>query len=199
MHGNICFVFFFSSCYHNINLLIVTRLFKDTKQFKSSCWLSNIQQPNFPTKMKKVWFFCCVQISFKKIGWTHSRNLFEFTWNSEAACSPELYYKETCVFLQIFKNTVFNHGDVILNRSNKSSISIETSVPQQAGGFIIKRYFGTSNYAGYRTKMFPLGSMAKNRAQSCFPVPRYAFLIGIPITIRKLKYSIEFRLRACKQ
>ena len=35
----------------------------------------------------------------------------------------------------------FNHGVIILNRSNNSQISIETSAPQQAGGFIIKCYF----------------------------------------------------------
>ena len=39
---------------------------------------------------------------------------------------------------------LLNYGVIILNRSNNSYISIETSVPQQAGGFIIKYYFGIS-------------------------------------------------------
>ena len=40
-----------------------------------------------------------------------------------------------------------NHVVIILNRYNNSKISIETLVPQQAGGFIIKHYFGISNIA----------------------------------------------------
>ena len=39
------------------------------------------------------------------------------------------------------------HGDKILNRGNVWQISIKTSAPQQAGGFIMKRYFGISNIA----------------------------------------------------
>ena len=39
---------------------------------------------------------------------------------------------------------------MILNRSNNSQISIETSAPQQAGGFIIKYYFGISNITASR-------------------------------------------------
>ena len=38
-----------------------------------------------------------------------------------------------------------NVGDNMLNRSNKwlsQQVSIEKYVPQQAGGLIIKRYFG---------------------------------------------------------
>ena len=42
------------------------------------------------------------------------------------------------------------HEDIILNRSNKWYISIETSAPQQAGGFIIKSYIGISNIAACR-------------------------------------------------
>ena len=34
----------------------------------------------------------------------------------------------------------------MLKRSNNSWISIETSAPQEAGGFVIKHYFGISNY-----------------------------------------------------
>ena len=45
---------------------------------------------------------------------------------------------------------VFHHGVIILNRSNNSQISIETSAPQQAGGFIIKCYFGISNITACR-------------------------------------------------
>ena len=39
----------------------------------------------------------------------------------------------------------FNHGDIILNRSNNSYITVEASAPQQASGFIIKHYFGILN------------------------------------------------------
>ena len=42
------------------------------------------------------------------------------------------------------------HGVMILNRSNNSQISIGTSAPQQAGGFIIKYYFGISNITARR-------------------------------------------------
>ena len=42
------------------------------------------------------------------------------------------------------------HGYIILNRSNNLQISIETSAPQQAGGFIIKRHIGISNIAACR-------------------------------------------------
>ena len=38
----------------------------------------------------------------------------------------------------------------MLNSNNNSKISIETSAPQQAGGFIIKRYFGISNVTACR-------------------------------------------------
>ena len=55
------------------------------------------------------------------------------------------------------------HGDIILNRSNNSLISIETSAPQQVGGFTIKHYFGISNIATCRQKRFPIGSLANNR------------------------------------
>ena len=39
----------------------------------------------------------------------------------------------------------YEHGDIILNRSNNLQISIETSAPQQARGFIINNHFGISN------------------------------------------------------
>ena len=42
------------------------------------------------------------------------------------------------------------HGVIILNRSNNSQISIETSTLQQAGGFIIKYYFQISNITACR-------------------------------------------------
>ena len=37
----------------------------------------------------------------------------------------------------------FEHGEIILNRSNNSQIFIETPAPQQAGGFIIKRWLSS--------------------------------------------------------
>ena len=46
--------------------------------------------------------------------------------------------------------SVIMHGVVILNRSNNSLISIEISGPQQAGGFIMKHYFGISNITACR-------------------------------------------------
>ena len=53
------------------------------------------------------------------------------------------------------KNSVINlcssvHGVIILKWSNNSQISHETSAPQQAGGFIIKYYFGISNITACR-------------------------------------------------
>ena len=41
--------------------------------------------------------------------------------------------------------TLLHHGVIILNRSDNSLFSIETSAPQQVGGFILKHYFGISN------------------------------------------------------
>ena len=43
------------------------------------------------------------------------------------------------------KFTILVHGVIILNRSNTSYVSVETSAPQQAGGFTIKCYFEISN------------------------------------------------------
>ena len=40
-----------------------------------------------------------------------------------------------------------------------TQISIETSVPQQAGGFIIKCCSGISNIAACREKMFSIGTL----------------------------------------
>ena len=50
------------------------------------------------------------------------------------------------------ENNVYdkNHGDIILRRMNYRQISIETSTPQHAGGFIIKRYPGISTIAAFR-------------------------------------------------
>ena len=42
-------------------------------------------------------------------------------------------------------------------------MSIEKSVPQQAGGFIVKRYFGFPNNAACRQTMFLIDSIANNR------------------------------------
>ena len=52
------------------------------------------------------------------------------------------------LFVDVEKRS--NHGDMILNRSNNSQISIETSVPQQASGFIINNYFRISNITAWR-------------------------------------------------
>ena len=44
-----------------------------------------------------------------------------------------------------YTESTWKHGVIILNRINNSRFSIETSAPQQAGGFIIKHYLGISN------------------------------------------------------
>ena len=44
-----------------------------------------------------------------------------------------------------------------------SLTAIETSTPQQAGGFIIKHYFGISNIAAYRWKRVPIASLPNNQ------------------------------------
>ena len=41
--------------------------------------------------------------------------------------------------------TLLHHGVIILNSSNNALFSIETSAPQQVGGFILKHYFGIPN------------------------------------------------------
>ena len=55
-----------------------------------------------------------------------------------------------------------DHGDIMLTTSNNSQISIVRSMPQQAGGFIIKHLFGISNIVTCRQKMFSIGSLANN-------------------------------------
>ena len=78
------------------------------------------------------------------------------------------------------------HEVLILNRNNNSQISIETSVPHQAGGFILKHYFGVSKcYREQVKKGFLLAHQQTTCVQSCFTVLRYAFLIDFPITINK--------------
>ena len=47
----------------------------------------------------------------------------------------------------------YEHGVIILNRINNS---IETSTPQQAGGFIIKYYFGISNFTEGKNNPCPI-------------------------------------------
>ena len=47
-------------------------------------------------------------------------------------------------------SVTFDHGVIILKRSNNSLISVETAAPQQAGGFIIKYDFGVSNITACR-------------------------------------------------
>ena len=55
-----------------------------------------------------------------------------------------------------------NRGVIILNKSNNSQISIETSAPQQVGGFIIKYYFGISKLPRADKKRLTIGSLANN-------------------------------------
>ena len=63
----------------------------------------------------------------------------------------------------------------------------ETSVPQQASSFIIKCYFGISNITACKKKScFLLVHCQTIDVQSCFTVPRHAFLIGFSITISEL-------------
>ena len=56
---------------------------------------------------------------------------------------------------------------------------------QQAGGFIIKYYFGISIIPRADKKGFLLSHSQIIPVQSCFTVPRYACLIGFPITVVK--------------
>ena len=60
------------------------------------------------------------------------------------------------------------HGDIMLNTSNNSKICIETSAPQEAGSFVIKRYFGISNIAACIWKTFPIGSLSNNQCPIMF-------------------------------
>ena len=57
----------------------------------------------------------------------------------------KIYFSQICYKNMIYNYAIQYHGVIILNRSDNSQISIETSGPQQAGGFIIKYYFGISN------------------------------------------------------
>ena len=59
-----------------------------------------------------------------------------------------------------------NHEVIILNRSNSSQISIETSVPQQASGFIIKYCFGISQRAD--KKRFAISLLANSQCPIMF-------------------------------
>ena len=72
------------------------------------------------------------------------RELVSETVNYDAKIMHQ--YEPKCNILR----TTLQHRVIILNRSNNSYISIETSAPQQAGGFIIKYYFGISNIAACR-------------------------------------------------
>ena len=65
-------------------------------------------------------------------------------------------------------------------------ISIETSVPQQAPGFIIKCISGISNIAACRWKMLFNGSFSNNQRPIMFHFAKTCIFIGFPITISKL-------------
>ena len=80
-----------------------------------------------------------------------------------------------------------SHGDIILNRSNNSYISIETSAPLQAGDFIIKQYFGISNIAARRQKRFPIGCLANNRCPMMFIRAKISVSYWLSITVNKTK------------
>ena len=111
----------------------------------------------------------CVQNLLKYLTWTFFRkNLL--------AKKPIKYVEQ---------GSEYDHGDIILNRSNNSQISIERSVPQQAAGFIVKYYFGISNISVCRQKKAPVAHQQTIDVQSCFTVPRYAFFISFPIIISK--------------
>ena len=71
--------------------------------------------------------------------------------------------------------------------SKNSQTSIETSAPQQTGGFIIKHYFGFSNITRADKKGFLLAHSQMICVQSCFTVPRYVFLIGFHISSSKIE------------
>ena len=56
---------------------------------------------------------------------------------------------------------------------------------EQAGGFIIKRYFGIQILPCANRKCVLLVHCQTIDVQSCFTMSRHAFLIGFPITISK--------------
>ena len=66
--------------------------------------------------------------------------------------SVHYFYVKTKILtdFQICTTVPLNHGEILLNRSNNSYISIEAPAPYQAGGFIIKYYFGISNITACR-------------------------------------------------
>ena len=68
----------------------------------------------------------------------------------------------------------------MLNRRNNCQISIETSAPQQAVGFIIKHYIGISNIGACRW-LTDKQSMS-NHVSLCQGI---RFSIGFPLTISK--------------
>ena len=76
--------------------------------------------------------------------------------------------KNICERLLLHRGCGCDHGDIILNRSNNSEISIDTSGLQQAGDILIKQYFGISNIAVCRQKRFPIGSLANNQCPIMF-------------------------------
>ena len=82
------------------------------------------------------------------------------TTREAASCAMHVFYwfinvKDSKTFSVPEKYNNFHlvcyfHWVIILDRINNSYISIETLVPQQAGGFIIKYYFQISNITACR-------------------------------------------------
>ena len=98
MRGNICYDLFFSSCHHNIYILIVTRLFKlyDSIRFKiwdPSCFRYNLQSG-------KPFFHICerLQLIYDKIGGfdieSQLLTLTDFHFSNNFPCIP-VYVHET--------------------------------------------------------------------------------------------------------
>ena len=62
---------------------------------------------------------------------------------------------------------------------------------QQEGGFIMKYYFGNQILPDTVRKIFLYAHWQAIDVQSCFFVPRYAFLIGFNITISKPEILVK--------
>ena len=93
-----------------------------------------------------------------------------------------------------------DRGDIILNRSNNSEISIDTSGLQQAGDILIKQYFGISNITGCRQKRFSYWLFSKQSMSNHFSLCQdMRFLLAFQQQLINPRYSIEFGLRTWKR
>ena len=125
-----------------------------------------------------IFIFCLSILNCEEIvvPITLSSNEFQilgFLFWSSLSFSDKLGRFQRFNFFQVIKSgklaslnlldLIFANIQILEIQYNYSQISIETSAPQQAGGFIIKNYFEISNIVVCRQKRFPTGSQANNR------------------------------------